>query len=239
MFCELYYLPIYLESAKGLNATLTGVGLMPITLALLPTSVIVGNLITRTGRFRWAIWSGWGMVIVSTALLIILSVKTPTYGWILIFVPLGLGHGLVLMSLNFGIQAMARERDSAYAAAMYTFLRTFGMCLGVAIGGTVFQNRLRAHLKSAGLDEDIARDAEAFITVLKHMDTTRLPVEQYRHAYAGALRNVFEVLTGIAALGGVMSAFVSHADMDRALDSEHVLAGEEKKKTESSVVPTS
>jgi len=238
MFCELYYLPIYLESAKGLNATLTGVGLMPITIALLPPSVVVGALITRSGRFRWAIWSGWATVIVSTALLIILSAKTPTYGWALLFIPIGLGHGLVLMSLNFGIQAMARERDGAYAAAMYTFLRTFGMCLGVAIGGTVFQNMLRTHLRNAGLNEDIARDAEAFITVLKHMDATRFPVEQYRQAYAASLRNVFEVLTGIAALGGVMSAFISHADMDRALDSEHVLAGEEKKNVEPTVAAT-
>jgi hypothetical protein len=224
MFCELYYLPIYLQSAKNLNATLTGVALLPFSLALLPTSVIVGALITRTGQFRWAIWSGWAMVIFSTALLIILSVETPTYGWVLIFMLLGLGHGLVLTSLSFGNQAMARERDGAYAAATYTFLRTFGMCLGVAMGGTVFQNRLRAHLKDAGLGEETARDAEAFIRVLKHMDADSFPVDQYRHAYAASLRNVFEVLTGIAALGGALSAFVSHADMDRALDSEHVLA---------------
>ncbi|KAF2267505.1 MFS general substrate transporter [Lojkania enalia] len=225
MFCELYYLPIYLESAKALSATLTGVGLIPITGALLPTSVTVGALITRFGRYRWAIWTGWAAVIASTALLIILSASTPTYGWVLLFIPIGLGHGLVLMSLNFGIQALARERDGAYAAAMYTFLRTFGMCLGVAIGGTVFQNRLAAHLRNGRLDEGIARDAEAFITVLKDMDRNTFPVERYREAYAAALRNVFEVLTGIAALGGGMSIFISHASMDRALDSEHVMAG--------------
>jgi hypothetical protein len=120
---------------------------------------------------------------------------------------------------------------------MYTFLRTFGMCLGVAIGGTVFQNQLRVHLKDGGLNEDIARDAEAFITVMKHMDATRFPVHLYRQAYAASLRNVFEVLTGVAVLGGILSAFVSHADMDRALDSEHVLAAEEKTETEPTTAP--
>ena len=41
------------------------------------------------------------------------------------------------MSLNFSIQAIA------YAAAMYTFTRTFGICIGVAVGGSVFQNELQ------------------------------------------------------------------------------------------------
>ncbi|KAL5392877.1 hypothetical protein DPSP01_000572 [Paraphaeosphaeria sporulosa] len=228
MFAHLYYLPMYLQSAQAYGPMLSGVGLVPIIGGLIPTSVIVGGVMTRLGRYRWAIWSGWATIIVSTGLLIILSSSTPTYGWILLFLTIGPSHGLVLTSLNFALQALATERDGAYAAAMYTFMRTFGMCLGVAFGGTVFQNRMLVHLAAKGLDQRVAKDAEAFILVLNSMPDSA-ETASYRVAYAEAFRNLFEVLLGVAVLAGVASAFVKHASMDRVLDSEHVFKEQEEK----------
>jgi Na+/melibiose symporter-like transporter len=228
MFSHLYYLPMYLQSVQGYGPTLSGVGLVPIIGGLIPTSIIVGGLMTKLGSYRWAIWSGWASIIVSTALLIILSHSTPTYGWILLFLTIGPSHGLVLTSLNFALQALAKERDGAYAAAMYTFMRTFGMCLGVAIGGVVVQNRLAVHLVARGLDEHVAKEAEAFIVVM-NSESDIPTLSAYRSAYAEAFRNLFEVLLGIAVLAGVASVFIKHASMDRALDSEHVLNEQEKK----------
>lgn len=227
MFSHLYYLPMYLQSVYGYGPTLSGVGLVPIIGGLIPTSIIVGGLMTKFGSYRWAIWSGWATIIVSTALLIILSQSTPTYGWVLLFFTIGPSHGLVITSLNFALQAIAQERDSAYAAAMYTFMRTFGMCLGVAIGGVVVQNRLLVHLIARSLDEHVAKEAEAFIVVMGSMPGGPT-LSAYRAAYAEAFRNLFEVLSGVAVLGGVASAFIKHASMDRALDSEHVFNVQEK-----------
>lgn len=228
MFAHLYYLPMYLQSVQAYGPTLSGVGLVPIIGGLIPTSVIVGRLMTKFGSYRWAIWSGWATIIVSTALLIILSDSTPTYGWILLFLTIGPSHGLVLTSLNFALQALADERDGAYAAAMYTFMRTFGMCLGVAIGGVVIQNRLLVHLVARGLDEHVAKEAEAFIVVMNAMSNSPI-LSSYRVAYAETFRNLFEVLLGIAVLAGVASIFIKHASMDRVLDSEHVFNEQEKK----------
>ena len=163
MFCELYYLPFYPESVKDFSPTVTGVSMIPLTGALLPTSVIVGRLMTRTGRFRWAVWLGWAVSIAGTGLLILLDVHTRTYAWILIFTVDGLGHGLILMSLNFSIQAMSDTHNVAYAAAMYTFARTFGMCIGVATGGAVFQNQLKKHLADLGLQSAVATNAKGFV----------------------------------------------------------------------------
>lgn len=219
---------MYLQSVQGYGPTLSGVGLVPIIGGLMPTSIIVGGLMTKLGSYRWAIWSGWASTIVSTALLIILSASTPTYGWILLFLTIGPSHGLVLTSLNFALQALAQERDSAYAAAMYTFMRTFGMCLGVAIGGVVVQNRLLVHLAARGLEENVAKEAEAFIVVMNSMADGSL-LSAYRVAYAEAFRNLFEVMLGISVLAGFASVFIKHATMDRVLDSEHVFdEGEEK-----------
>lgn len=232
MFAHLYYLPMYLQSVQGYGPTLSGVGLVPIIGGLIPTSIITGSLMTKHGSYRWAIWSGWASITVSTALLIILSATTPTVGWVLLFLTIGPSHGLVLTSLNFALQALAKERDGAYAAAMYTFMRTFGMCLGVAIGGVVVQNRLMVHLGDRGLDKGIAREAEAFILVMNREGALGArELGSYREAYAETFRNLFEVLLGIAVLAGLTSAFIKHASMDRQLDSEHVFAEQEKEKS--------
>lgn len=229
MFCQLYYIPFYLESVKGFSPTITGVAMMPITVALLPTSVIVGMLMTRTGRFRWAIWIGWVILTAGTGLLILLDVQTRTYVWVLIFIVVGLGHGFILMSLNFSIQAMSDTRNVAYAVAMYTFTRTFGMCIGVAAGGTVFQNQVKKHLADLGLlITDVAADTESFVATLKTLPKSSPEYQNYILAYAKSFENVFEVLTAIAGLAGLLSLLIKKFSMDRELDSEHVLRQGEK-----------
>ena len=223
MFCELYYIPFYLESVKNYSPTITGVALIPITGSLLPTSVVVGRLMTRFGRYRWAIWLGWAMTIASTGLLILLDVDIRVYAWVLVFIALGLGHGLILMSLNFSIQAMADNPNVAYAAAMYTFTRTFGMCIGVAVGGAVFQNELKNQLGKLHLPTEVANDAESFIANLRAFPKTSVQYQSYILAYTNAFKLVFEVLTAIAGLAGILGLLIKEYSMDKELDSEHVL----------------
>lgn len=47
---------------------------------------------------------------------------------------------MVLNAQNYATQAIAQPRDEAAAAAMYVFLRSFDMAMGVGVGGSVFQN---------------------------------------------------------------------------------------------------
>ena len=229
MFCLLYSISLYLQACRSLTPTLTGVGLMGINFALLTTSILTGRAITRQGKYTWAIWSGWAIFIASVAILIALDESTPHYGWALLFLPLGIGCGLLLISLNFCIQALVNERDGAYAAGMYTFARTLGMCLGVAICGTALHNFLGTQLQKAQLDKSIADDAEGFIVVLGQLGSPAFQ-SAVRSVYAAAFRNIFEVLTGISVLGGLASLFVRHSSLDRVLDSEHVLQAEKVEK---------
>lgn len=228
MFCELYYIPFYLESVKNYSPIITGVALIPLTGAMLPTSVIIGRLMTKFGRYRWAIWLGWAVTIAGTGLLILLDVDIHVYAWVLVFVVVGLGHGLILMSLNFSVQAMADTRDVAYAAAMYTFTRTFGMCIGVALGGTVFQNELKKHLGELHLPTEVANNAEGFVASLKAFPSSSIQYQAYILAYANSFKVVFEVLTAVAGLAAFLSLLIKEYTMDKALDSEHILRQEKE-----------
>ena len=219
---------------KDFSPSITGLAMMPITGALLPSSVIVGRLMAKFGRFRWAVWSGWIITTTGTGLLILLDADLKAAGWVLIFIVVGLGHGFVLMSLNVAIQAMAEIRHVADAAAMYTFTRTFGMCIGVAIGGTVFQNRLSDHLSARHLPTAVAKNAEGFTERLKDLPRSSPEYHAYIAAYAEGFQNVFQVLTAVAGLAGILSLFIKRYSMDKDLGSEHVLQRGVKKQQEES-----
>ena len=170
------------------------------------------------------------MTVLGTGLLVLLGENTPTVAWIFIFLASGFGQGLLLSSLSFSIQAIAASRDVAYAAAMYAFLRTVGMALGVAIGGSVFQNILAQKLADGGLPVGIAQNAEGFVPQLRD-----LPQGQYRNdlisAYAKSFQAVFATLTGISGLSAVVSLLLTHHSMDKELDSEHVLTKQKLPRT--------
>ena len=103
-------------------------------------------------------------------LLVLLDVNTKTPVWAVILAIFGIGHGMLLTSVNIGIQAVSRVEDAGRAAAMYAFMRTLGMSIGVAVGGTVFQNVMINKLNALGLPHSIAHNSEAYVKILAAMD---------------------------------------------------------------------
>lgn len=223
LFLLLYYIPFYFASCRNASPRWSGIDLIPITAALMPISIVVSLLMKKFGRFRWAIWSGWVMAVLSAGLLIVLDENTPIKHWIPIFVLIGLGHGAIIMSLITCVQAAAPPGQVAEAAGAYMFLRSFGMCCGVAIGGTVFQNTLGTHLGQLGLNVNVVNDAEGFIATLQAMSNGGPLKDAYLLAYVRSFRNMWEVLIGISALGLLSSMFIEGHTMDRKLDNTHLL----------------
>lgn len=100
----------------------------------------------------------------------LLDGQTKTPLWVIIFAAFGTGNGMLLTSVNVGVQAVSRVEDAARAAAMYAFMRTLGQSIGVALGGTVFQNFMIRELDELGLPRDIAHNSEAFVGMMVRMD---------------------------------------------------------------------
>jgi hypothetical protein len=221
LFCSLYYQPFYFMAARLKSPIEAGVDIFPFMCAFLPGSAVVSLLITRLGRFRWAIWVGWAIATLGAGLLILLDQNTKTPAWAGIEVVFGLGSGMVLSSVNFGIQAIVRTRDCGSAASMYAFMRTLGMTIGVAVGGSVFQNLMAQKLEALSLPTEISKNAEAYIAILKTMaptDPVRIGViEAYVHGFKG----IFRVLTAISGAGLLASLFIKHHDMNKILDSAY------------------
>lgn len=212
-------------AVRATTPTQSGINLLPISGCLVPGSIVVSILASRLGRFRWAVWSGLVLTVCGCFLLQKLDEDTSTALWVVIFAVFGVGNGMMLTSVNVAIQAISRTEDCGRAAAMYAFMRTLGMSIGVAVGGTVFQNFMSSKLDDLGLPERIAHEAEAFVAELD-----RMPPQSPTHvgaiqAYIHGFRGVFWIMTAMACMGLLASFFIQHHSMDRILESRFVLEG--------------
>lgn len=121
---------------RGASSTDAGKDLLPAVCLLIPGSIVVSVITSRLGRFRWAIWGGWAVTTLACGLLLLFDVhanKTVIYIILAVF---GIGTGMVLTSVNVGIQAISRPENCSMAASMYGFFRSLGMPVGVAVSCT-------------------------------------------------------------------------------------------------------
>jgi len=192
-----------------------------------PASVVVGLLVSITGRFRWALWLGWTLTVLGMGVLVLLDVDTPTVSWIFITLVSGLGTGILFPSMAYAIQASSTDADMAYAVSMFSFFRAFGQAFGVAIGGVIFQNALKTeiakHAVLKAMAGDYAADAVALVQVIKMMPRGMEGREELLISYAAALKVVWKAMIGFGAVGLVTSFATEGLSLDRELRTEHGL----------------
>lgn len=185
--------------------------------------MITGIIIARRATYRWAIWMGWGVLLLGSGLTILFGRETTTTTWAVILIIVGFGHGAILNAQNFASQAMCKSGEEGAAAAMYAFVRQFGMALGVGVGGSVFQNTMGIKLGWEGIDTSLAAKSEAFVQELWQLPADDALRSQILDAYVFGLRSIFLFFTCMSAVGLLLSFFSKQCHMREEVDSEHIL----------------
>ena len=212
----MHYLVLYLTSAKYLSRSVAGISAVAITGQALIIIFLMGQTrFLRRLQSTWIICIGWAITIVATGCLIMLSKRTPTPVVIVMFFAAGTGHGLLIPGYHnyFTKEWIKKQRTedenegdvSVFATpiVMYSFLRTMGMCLAVPVAGTILLGQLILQMKQKGLNtsnEYFIRLNEALLSEgqkdeLEILDGT-------------GFRLLWQVITGIAGLGGLLSLFI-------------------------------
>ena len=218
LWCLLYYLPLYYEGVKDYTPTIAGLAVFPETFTVAPASIIVGITISKIGRFRWAIWAGWILTVLGMGVLYNLAPDTNVPAWIFMNLVPGVGLGMLYNSLAYATQASADKTDVAFAAAMYTFARSFGQSIGVAIGGNIFQAQLMVKLDAyptlTGNSTQLAQDASALIQIIKNMPKTMPERRMLINAYADSMKIVWVTMAGLAFVALLLSTLTEGLDVN-------------------------
>jgi MFS family permease len=149
MFGAIMFVPLFVQGVLGGSATNAGLVLTPLMLGLVGASVGSGQLIARTGRYRWAIVSGPLVMAVGFALLAGLNTGSTRGAATLAMVVLGLGLGLVMQNLLLVVQNTVPSRELGAATSATQFFRTTGGTIGVGVMGALMTAGLPAGATSA------------------------------------------------------------------------------------------
>lgn len=148
MFGSIIYIPVYAQGVIGVNATNSGLILMPLMLGLIIMGIVAGQTITRTGRYKEIMLLGVVVMGVGLWLLTRLTHEATQSQLTLAMVVMGLGLGLAMQQYTLVIQNASTRRDLGVATASSQFFRNVGSTVGIAIFGTVMTSGLTTAILS-------------------------------------------------------------------------------------------
>ena len=149
MFGALTFLPLYQQTVQGASPTLSGLMLTPMMLGVTVTSIVAGQVTTRTGRYKIFPILGGAIMGVGMYLLTGLGISTTKTTSAIYYVVLGLGMGFLMQMVSLIAQNSVQQKDMGVASSARMFFQQIGGSLGVAAFGAVFARRLTESLAAA------------------------------------------------------------------------------------------
>ncbi len=149
MFGTIAFLPLYFQDVRGATPTGSGLDLLPLMGGLLLTSIVGGQVVSRTGRYRIFPIIGTAIMTLGLFLLSNLSPETSTLTAGLYMFVTGFGIGLVMQVLVVAVQNAVSYQELGVATSGNTLFRNVGASIGTAIVGTIFATELASHLRAA------------------------------------------------------------------------------------------
>ena len=146
MFGAITYLPAFFQVVRGISPTLSGVQLLPLMAGLLVASIGSGQIISRTGKYRFFPIAGTAVMTLGLYLLSQMGVGHPAALEALYMLVLGMGIGGVMQVLVIIVQNAVPHSELGVATSGATFFRSIGGSFGTAIFGAIFSNVLVGNL---------------------------------------------------------------------------------------------
>jgi EmrB/QacA subfamily drug resistance transporter len=140
------FLPQWFQFVQGATPTNSGLYSLALLAGLIISSVLGGQLVSRTGKYKMLVLGGLAVMAVGLFLLSHIQADTPLpVLWAWMFVA-GLGIGPTLSVFTIIVQNAVPIRSLGVATSNLTFFRQIGGSVGLAILGTVFGTRLTSEL---------------------------------------------------------------------------------------------
>ncbi|MCU1691469.1 MAG: transporter [Frankiales bacterium] len=202
MFGATIFLAQYFQIARGESPTASGLRTLPMILGLATSSLVVGRLITRTGRWKKYLVGGSAIATVGFGLLSTIDAHTSFVLIALYMALVGIGLGATMQNLVLCVQNTVPRADLGAATATVAFFRSLGGAIGVSVLGAVLGDRVSGSVLS-GL-RDLGVDPGALGASGRSIpDVTTLPgpvAEIVEQAYGHGVADIFLAATPLMVL---------------------------------------
>lgn len=237
MFGASVFLSQYMQMARGATPTEAGLMTIPMIGGLLVASIVVGQLISRFGKWKGYLVAGSVMLIAGLYLLTTVEYDT---NFVLVSVYMflmGAGVGMTMQNLVLIVQNTARPEEMGAASSGVTFFRSLGGTVGVSVMGAALAARVTELFGTgkdaiaqaiASLGADGAQVADqlqsgALPEVRLLPEAVRVLVEDI---YAQGIAHSFLIAVPFAVVSLVAIVFLPNRPLTRMTTRERLEAGE-------------
>ncbi|WP_409484443.1 MDR family MFS transporter [Arsenicicoccus dermatophilus] len=149
MFGGMMTIPLYLQIVHGSRPMESGLQMLPMVVGMMISSIVSGQLMTRTGKVR--IYPIIGVALMTIVLFLLSRIGADTsLSLVMVYMFFfGLGLGLTMQPLTLAVQAAVSSCEIGMATSSATFFRQIGGTLGVAIFLSVLFNSLQDKIGAA------------------------------------------------------------------------------------------
>jgi MFS family permease len=151
------FIPLFVQGVIGASATDSGYVLTPMMLSLIAGSIIGGQVISRTGRYRYVALTGIAVMAAGMLLFWRMSPDTSQVAAIRNMIIAGFGLGVTMPLYVIVVQNAFPHGQLGVVTGSIQFFRSIGGTVGVAVAGSFMNTLFRsdvaerlAALRSAG-----------------------------------------------------------------------------------------
>ncbi len=148
LFGAILYLPLFVQGVLGNTATDSGLVLTPLMLGFMFSSIVGGQLLSRTGRYKILAMIGFTIAAIGMFMLSRMTPNTSQVEVVRNMLVTGLGIGVMMSLFTIVVQNAFPYRQLGEVTASLTFFRSIGSTMGVAVMGTIMTNEFQNALQS-------------------------------------------------------------------------------------------
>ncbi|KAK3370352.1 putative MFS multidrug transporter [Podospora didyma] len=227
MMIFVYFLPIWFQAVKGVNAVDSGIRLIPICLSMVIASMICGALTMRIGYYTPFMIFGCCFIAIGAGLLSDLQVDTPDPRWIGYQIVAGWGIGNTFQAPNLAAQTVLPLRDVPVGTSLLNFSQLLGGAIFISVGQNVLNNQLLERLGPLpGFHPQMLLESGATELIARLPEAIR---SEALFQYNEALRKVFQVGVIMACLTILGAVAMEWRSVKKNVKKESAAAAEEGK----------
>lgn len=225
MFGALGYFPTYLQMVTGVGATEAGYLMIPMMGAMLITSVVIGQVVSRTGKYKAFPIVGTAIMTLGLVLLSGLPIDAPLWRICASLAVFGIGLGMGQQILALIVQNSFPNSVVGTATAATNYFRQVGASVGSAVVGSLFISRLHDNLFSklpdlgatGGASPEVGSLTPAAVSQLP--DALRTPIIE---SYSEALLPIFLFMVPLTVITFILLCFVKEKPLATTVENEIV-----------------
>jgi EmrB/QacA subfamily drug resistance transporter len=219
MFGAISFLPLFQQVVQGASATNSGLLLLPMMAGMLGTSLVSGQAITKTGRYKMYPIIGGVVMVLGMLLLAQLDINSTKLQTSLFMLVLGAGMGFLMQTTMLISQNSVEQKDLGVASSAATFFRSIGGSFGVSLFGAVFNRSLKDDIVGQLGPQAAEKLTGGGVAGLTGSQLAQMPanaVKALLHGIATGTSTVFFWAIFVSLLVPLLAVFIKHIPLRSA-----------------------